>query len=93
MRSDILNLKVACKIEEMRLEKGLTQEQLASDVGISRTSLVNMEAGRQAISLVRLFAFADSLDVEAKDLLPDNKWYKKYKGKKLRKEIRLVIDE
>jgi transcriptional regulator with XRE-family HTH domain len=93
MTSDILSVKVACKIEEIRLQKGLTQEELASDIGISRASLVNMEAGRQAISLVRLFAFADSLGIEAKELLPDNKWYQKYKGKKLRKEVRLVIDE
>ena len=93
MTSDILSVKVACNIEEVRLQKGLTQEELAGAIGLSRASLVNMEAGRQAISLVRLFEFALALEVDVKELLPDNNWYRAYKGKKLRKEVRLVIDE
>jgi transcriptional regulator with XRE-family HTH domain len=93
MPADILSIKVASKIEEERTKKGISQDALAHATGISRVSMVNMEAGRQGISLMRLFAFAEALEIEARDLLPDNKWYKKFKGKKLRKEVRLVIDE
>lgn len=93
MANDILSINVASKIEELRAKKGLSQEELAYSIGMSRASLANMEAGRQSISLFRLFAISEALQVEAKELLPNNEWYRKYKGKKLRKEIRFVLED
>lgn len=48
----------------------MTQEKLGSLVGLSRTSIVNIEKGRQHISLHQLFVFADALKVRPEALLP-----------------------
>ena len=48
----------------------MTQEKLGSLVGLSRTSIVNIEKGRQHISLHQLFVFASALKVRPEALLP-----------------------
>lgn len=55
---------------------GLTQEQLAEKVGLSRASIVNVEKGRQRVAAHQLFIFAEALRVSPVDLLPtsDNAW-------------------
>lgn len=44
--------------------KGMTQEQLAEEVGIDQTHLSKIERAAVGLSLDLLFAIADSLDVE-----------------------------
>ncbi|MYJ75021.1 MAG: helix-turn-helix transcriptional regulator [Gammaproteobacteria bacterium] len=53
-----------------RLE-GMTQAKLGSHVGLSRTSINNIEKGRHHASLQQLFALADALQVSPEALLPD----------------------
>lgn len=48
----------------------LTQEDLAEQIGLARTSVANIEQGRQRIALDTLFAIAQALKVNARDLLP-----------------------
>lgn len=48
----------------------LTQEKLGRLVGLSRTSITNIEKGRQHIALHQLFALADALKVRPEALLP-----------------------
>lgn len=50
--------------------KGLTQADLAQNVGLSRTHISNIEAPqvKTSISLESLFDIADALDVPVKDL-------------------------
>jgi transcriptional regulator with XRE-family HTH domain len=48
----------------------MSQEAFAKAVGLSRTSITNIERGRQPISLHTLYFMADILGVEASDLLP-----------------------
>lgn len=50
--------------------KGMTQETLATHVGLSRTSITNIEKGRQHVSLHQLFAIAKALRVAPEVLLP-----------------------
>lgn len=50
------------EIRRIRTNRGLTQQQLADKIGLTRTSVTNMEAGRQAINLVMLEKIADALD-------------------------------
>lgn len=52
---------------------GLSQDALSKRVGLSRTSVTNIEKGRQQVSLHALYAFADALGVEPTALLPDKK--------------------
>ena len=53
-----------------RTDAGMSQEAFAKAVGLSRTSITNIERGRQPITLHTLYSMADILGVEAGDLLP-----------------------
>lgn len=58
------------RVGTARDKANLTQERLAVRVGLSRTSIVNIEAGRQRVPLHQLYRIADALDLEPADLLP-----------------------
>lgn len=59
-------------IRSARLAQDMTQAQLAHAVGFRRTSVVNIEAGRQRVPLATLYDIADALGVQAVALLPRN---------------------
>jgi transcriptional regulator with XRE-family HTH domain len=42
------------RLSEARLSAGLTQDQVANDVGLPRTAIVQVEAGRRAVSTLEL---------------------------------------
>jgi transcriptional regulator with XRE-family HTH domain len=60
------------RIQRARLKLGLTQEGLASLVGLSRTSMVNIERGRQKVLAHTLVKLSRSLKVEIKELARDS---------------------
>ena len=53
-----------------RKRKRLSQAQLAKLVNLSRTSITNIECGRQPIQLHQLYFFASILRIDAHNLLP-----------------------
>ena len=53
-----------------RQAKGMSQAEVAPGVGLSRTSVANIERGRQRMSIHLLMEFARILDVEPAGLLP-----------------------
>jgi transcriptional regulator with XRE-family HTH domain len=53
-----------------RRRKHLSQAQFAAKVGMSRTSVTNIECGRQPIQLHQLYVFASILQVDVVKLLP-----------------------
>ena len=53
--------EVAHLIARLRYERGLTQQQLGSMTGLGRTSITNIEQGRQNTSLANVFAIFDAL--------------------------------
>lgn len=57
-------------IRERREQLGLTQEQVAKALALSRTSIVNIEKGRQRIIAFQLVSLAGALRCEVADLLP-----------------------
>ncbi len=63
-------LKVGQKIREIRTVKRISQEELSRSVGLTRTSIVNIEHGRQKIMLHTLYAVADALGITVAQLLP-----------------------
>jgi transcriptional regulator with XRE-family HTH domain len=58
------------RIRTARLHKGWNQQRLALNLGMTRTSVTNMEAGRQHLLLVTAYVLADALGVPMKSLLP-----------------------
>ena len=59
-------------IREARESRGVTQEALAALVSLSRTSLTNIERGRQKVQLHTLCRLAVALEVTPGLLLPED---------------------
>jgi len=64
---------IAQAIKKKRIEKGLTQEELAEKSAISISYLTKIEAPNtmKAFSLEAVFAIADALGVSVAELLKD----------------------
>lgn len=57
-------------VRRARKERGLSQDALASAVGLKRTSIANIERGRQRLLLHTAWSIALVLRVKLIDLLP-----------------------
>ena len=57
-------------IRARREREGMTQSELARRVGMTRTSITNIESGRQKVQLHTLYDVAKALNVSPEDLLP-----------------------
>jgi transcriptional regulator with XRE-family HTH domain len=58
------------RLTNIRNEAGVTQEALADAVGLSRTSITNVEKGRQPVQLHLVVKIAEILGVTVARLLP-----------------------
>lgn len=61
---------IGAAIRRQREARSMTQAQLAEAVGLLRTSIVNLEAGRQRAPLHTLYPICAVLGIEIADLLP-----------------------
>ena len=62
---------VGSRIRALRLESGLTQEQLALHSGVTRNVLIDVEHGKRGLLYERLFDLADGLGVPVTELLAE----------------------
>jgi len=78
---DINYIDIGNRITELRNEKGLTQEQLAEKLDVSRAALSSWENGKKEISLESLLKLCKFFDVDAEYLVNgiDFEGYKSYK--------------
>lgn len=58
------------RIRERRSGVGRTQQELADQLGLTRTSVVNIEKGRQHLAVHQLVLVADYLGCAPGDLIP-----------------------
>lgn len=65
-----LNIYLGDRIAEFRKSKKVTQEVVAEALGLSRTSVVNIEQGRQACDAHRLWQFASLFGKSLQDFFP-----------------------
>ena len=56
-------------IRELRLDAGLTQEQLGLEAGLRRTFVSLLELGQQLPSLATLFKIAHALGVQPSEIV------------------------
>ena len=61
---------VGARIRDERERRNFSQEMLANRVGLTRTSITNVENGRQKLLLHTLFQIADYLGTSPMRLLP-----------------------
>lgn len=59
-------------IAKRRKSVGLSQADVAASVGLTRTSISNIETGRQKMLVHTLLDIADALEVPAASLLPSH---------------------
>lgn len=62
--------KLGNKIQKLRKEVGLTQEEFAEKLNISRTHIGHIEQGRKSPSIKLMEKIAKSLGVKVKDIFP-----------------------
>lgn len=71
--ADFLNMRIRLgkRIQELRNEKGLTQEELAATSGLDRVSIGYIEQGKRAPRLSTLLVVSKSLKVKLADIFRD----------------------
>lgn len=67
---DDLYKAIGERVREGRSRIGLTQEALGELVGLGRTSITNIERGRQRMTVHALYALAQALRQQPASLLP-----------------------
>lgn len=70
MKTDAMYAEFGKLVRRHRMRLKLTQDQLADRVGLSRTSITNIEKGRQKVLIHHLIHLAESLQVSPEALLP-----------------------
>lgn len=60
--------KFGKRLKELRLEKGITQEQLAEKLGLSANYIGMIERAERSTSLSKLFTLAKVLEVKMSEL-------------------------
>ncbi|RIQ36988.1 XRE family transcriptional regulator [Jiangella rhizosphaerae] len=59
---------LAARLRELRVERSLTQTELATLSGVKPASLLNIEGGRRTVTLDTIYDLAAALDVPVADL-------------------------
>lgn len=54
-------MDIRYQLRDLRIKEGFTQQQIADAVGLSRTSITNMEQARQSLSFNGLICIAHVL--------------------------------
>lgn len=70
---EIFKVEVGWKLRDIRKLAGLSQEDLANGVGLTRTSIVNIEKGKQSLTISTIYSISKFLKISPTDLFPDSK--------------------
>lgn len=70
LNRELLYQEFGITLANQRRRQHLSQAQFGAKVGLSRTSVTNIECGRQPIQLHQLYLFAWTLKVDVTKLLP-----------------------
>jgi transcriptional regulator with XRE-family HTH domain len=65
-----LKMLLAKHIQKVRKRRGVTARKVADDMGIKRTTLTQMETGRNHFNAVTIFRLASALKCDIKELFP-----------------------
>ena len=68
--TDRLNGLFGSRLASLRRAKGVSQSELGKRMGLSRTTIANLERGVQNVQLHQVFTLAHALDADPKALIP-----------------------
>lgn len=68
-----LYLEIGARLKQRRSERGTTQDELADAVGLLRTSIANIESGRQRTPIHVLYNLCLALATDLEAILPSTK--------------------
>ena len=68
--TDRLNGLFGSKLASLRRAKGVSQSELGKRMGLSRTTIANLERGVQNVQLHQVFTLAHALDADPNVLIP-----------------------
>ena len=71
-QGEVSDMKFQEKLQALRKEKGISQEQLAANLGISRQAVAKWEAGQSLPDLDKLIALSDFFKMSMDRLVKDN---------------------
>lgn len=85
------------RVCQARKLKRMNQDELATQLGFNRTSITNIEKGRQKLSAFKIFVLANELNVHIDDLLPDfwefkSAYLKHSQSKEISKSAHIMAD-
>lgn len=63
-------IQLGCRIRELRIEKGFSQEAFAFEINLDRTYMGGIERGERNLAAINLIRIAKGLNVEVGDLFP-----------------------
>lgn len=66
----LLYQRIGARIKQQRVQNNLTQSDLATTASMLRTSITNIETGRQKTPLHVLYKLCLILDIDIRSLLP-----------------------
>ena len=61
--------RFGCKVRDLRLAQGMSQEALAEKSGLHRTYIGGIERGERNISLINIEKIAKALDLQLVDVV------------------------
>lgn len=69
MKESELYKKVAERIKELRLKRGITQQELAGMLDYEKSNMSRLESGKVNIKLNTIYKLAQALDITMSELL------------------------
>ncbi|MEM9814866.1 MAG: helix-turn-helix domain-containing protein [Cyanobacteria bacterium P01_D01_bin.6] len=70
INEDLLFREIGKRLKTKRKEEKLTQAELAKAAGVLRTSVTNLEAGKQKVPLPVVYELCTALGIDIMELLP-----------------------
>lgn len=79
---EIVYQLISQKLRQRRKEQGFSQENVSQAIGLSRTSIVNFENGRQRLPIHNIYQIARLVDLSIQEVFPTFEELKKVEIKR-----------
>ncbi|MEN9952020.1 MAG: hypothetical protein RLZZ520_288 [Bacteroidota bacterium] len=89
MNLSLTRAQIGKRLTDIRKQKGLSQEELAKMIGVSRPVMVQIEAGKRGLELTEFFQIANLMEFSVDEFLSNA--YSKQQGLSMVNEVDLPV--